>query len=76
VFGEMAILDPAPRIASAEALEPADLLRLSQRDMDQIIDERPEVGRGLIRTLTRTLRSRLDDLATIRAQIDSANVVA
>ncbi|MBX0331516.1 cyclic nucleotide-binding domain-containing protein, partial [Oscillochloris sp. ZM17-4] len=38
VFGEIAILDPAPRLASAEVIAPSALLRLDRGDLDTIFD--------------------------------------
>jgi ATP:ADP antiporter, AAA family len=72
VFGEMEVLDPAARAASAEAIEPTELLRLDRADLDALFDERPEVARSLIGTLTRSLRMCVDQLAALRTQIDQA----
>jgi CRP-like cAMP-binding protein len=56
VFGEMAVLDPAPRSASAEACAPTVALRISQDDFAEVLAQRPEVASGVIRVLTRRLR--------------------
>jgi CRP-like cAMP-binding protein len=66
----MAILDPAARLASAESIGLASLLRLDRSDLDTVFDEQPELARSLIRTLTRTLRSHVVELAALRAQLD------
>lgn len=63
VFGEMAILDDQPRVASGTALEETQLLRLAQQTFYQLMDERPEVARGVIRVLNRNLRGRVRDMA-------------
>src|SRR5205814_1686434 len=42
VFGEMAILDPGPRSASAVATAPVVTVRLSQDDFSDVLAERPE----------------------------------
>lgn len=63
VFGEMAILDDQPRVASGTAVEDTQLLRLAQQTFYQLMDERPEVARGVIRVLNRNLRGRVRDMA-------------
>jgi hypothetical protein len=62
-FGEMAVLDARPRSATVTTTAPARLLRLAGHDLHRLIDERPEVARGIIRVLSRYLRLRLEDLA-------------
>jgi CRP-like cAMP-binding protein len=56
VFGEMALLDSEPRVASVTAVEPTHLLRLDQGPFYELITDRPEVAIGLIRVLSRRLR--------------------
>lgn len=63
VFGEMALLDPEVRSASVTAIEGTQLLSLDQQSFFDLIDERPEIARGLLRLLTRRLRGTLRDLA-------------
>jgi ATP:ADP antiporter, AAA family len=66
VFGEMAVLDPEPRSASVTAVEDTQLLRLDQQALYELIDDRPEVARGLIQVLSQHLRNRMRDLADLR----------
>ena len=56
VFGEMALLDPAPRSATATAATSVTLLRVAQDDFADLLRERPEVAAGVLRVLTRRLR--------------------
>ncbi|MBK6531418.1 MAG: cyclic nucleotide-binding domain-containing protein [Deltaproteobacteria bacterium] len=56
VFGEMALLDPAPRSATATAATSVTLLRVAQDDFADLLQERPEVAAGVLRVLTRRLR--------------------
>jgi hypothetical protein len=65
VFGEMALLDPAPRVASVTAEDPTRLLRLDQAPFYQLMSERPEIATGIIRVLTRHLRKRVQDLSQL-----------
>lgn len=57
VFGEMALLDPAPRIASVTSVEDTHLFRLGQEAFFELVDSRGEVARGIIRVLTGYLRT-------------------
>ena len=69
VFGEMALLDAAPRLASVTAVEPARLLRLDQGPFYELIVDRPEVAIGLIRVLTGRLRATVRDLTELNASL-------
>jgi HEAT repeat protein len=57
VFGEMALLDPGARSATATAATAATLLRVGQDDFAELLRERPEVAVGVLRVLTRRLRA-------------------
>jgi HEAT repeat protein len=72
VLGEMTVLVPAPRRISAETIVPTTLLCLDRSDLDAVFDERPELTRSLIQSLTRDLRSNVATLAALRAQRDQA----
>ena len=69
VFGEMALLDPEVRSASVTAVEQTQLLSLDQQSFFDLIDERPEVARGLLKLLTRRLRGTLQDLAEMHDRV-------
>ena len=56
IFGEMALLDAQPRMASITATTESVLLRLDQEPFFELLDDRSEVARGIIRTLSRRLR--------------------
>jgi CRP/FNR family transcriptional regulator, cyclic AMP receptor protein len=73
IFGEMAILDPQPRMASVTAVEDSLLLVLDQEALNELMEDRPEVARGIIRVLSRRLRERVRDLNELR---DPPGVVA
>lgn len=70
VFGEMALLDAEPRVASVTVVEPSHLLRLNQAPFYELIADRPEVAIGLIRVLTGHLRARVRDLAELKASMN------
>jgi len=56
IFGELALLDPAPRSATVRALGEVRLLCLHREDFAEILAERPEVARGVVQALARRLR--------------------
>jgi CRP-like cAMP-binding protein len=56
VVGEMAAVDPEARSASVCALEPTLLLRISNQNIELLIDHDPDVARGIIKVLCARLR--------------------
>jgi CRP-like cAMP-binding protein len=61
-FGEMALLDREPRIASITAVEDTTLLRLDQEPFYELMESRIEVARGIIGVLTGYLRRSLKEI--------------
>lgn len=57
IFGEMAALDPEPRSASVSATRPTHLFRLDQDALYELMADRIEVVRGVIRVLCHRLRA-------------------
>ncbi len=55
-FGEMAILDPAPRMATATSLHDSTLLKISREEFQELVLEKPEIAMGIIKVLSRRLR--------------------
>lgn len=56
-FGEMALLDGAPRAATVVATTGARLLRIPREEFEHLFDEYPELARGVIRVLLGHLRA-------------------
>jgi CRP-like cAMP-binding protein len=57
-FGEMALLDRAPRVATVVADEDMTLLVMSAHEFDRLIDEAmPSVARKMLRVLGERLRN-------------------
>lgn len=71
VFGEMALLDPEPRVASITALEDTALFRLDQESFTKLMVDHAEIGRGIIRVLIGRLRERARDVVQLQAQLDA-----
>jgi CRP/FNR family cyclic AMP-dependent transcriptional regulator len=55
-FGELALVDDAPRSASVMTQEPSRLLVLSKAAFKECLEESPEVGYHLVRALARQVR--------------------
>jgi hypothetical protein len=62
IFGELAVLDMEPRSASVTAVEDTCLFRLDQDAFYELMADRIEVARGVIRVLCRQLRFRTASL--------------
>ncbi|EYF07549.1 cyclic nucleotide-binding domain-containing protein [Chondromyces apiculatus] len=57
VFGEVALLDGAPRAATVTAETEGKVLRIPRAEFEGLLDESPELARGVIRTLLGHLRA-------------------
>lgn len=62
-FGELALLDTEARSATAEAVGEVRLLRLDQDDFFDLMEERSEVLRSIVRNLSGRIRRQNDLLA-------------
>ena len=62
-FGEMALLDRAPRIASVKTLKPVRLLALSRTDFLNLLRKSPDLALAVIQELCKRLRT-VDDQAS------------
>jgi CRP/FNR family transcriptional regulator, cyclic AMP receptor protein len=63
LIGELALLDPSPRSASAVALDPVRVLVLHRRDLVPILRRHPDAALCMMTALARQIRQRSDDLA-------------
>jgi hypothetical protein len=66
VFGEMALLDTEPRMASVMAVSDTLMLRLEQEPFFDLMETRSEVARGVIRVLSARLRGRVAEVTELR----------
>jgi CRP/FNR family cyclic AMP-dependent transcriptional regulator len=55
-FGEMGLIDDAPRSASVVAIEPCELLTITRRDFKKCLAENFEMAMAVMRGLVRRLR--------------------
>lgn len=56
-FGEIALLDEAPRSASVMTLDASTFLIISKNDFREYLGKNPDIAFGLIRELTRRIRT-------------------
>ena len=57
IFGELALLDPEPRSASATIKTDTLLLRIDKDDFDELIENQPEIAHGILTILTKRIRN-------------------
>jgi CRP-like cAMP-binding protein len=63
-FGEMALVDGAPRSATAETLEPTAIFRFDYGKIGALLDRSPAMAAKLYRSLARFLSNRLRQTTT------------
>jgi hypothetical protein len=64
-FGEMAVLEEEPRMASARALTDCDLMRIDGSTFDQLVRHNPEIPVRMLRKLSRRLREVADGMVCV-----------
>ena len=67
-FGELGILDHAPRAATVHALSRCKLIEIHEDTLDTIITRNPSVARAIMRGLTRSMRD-TDQITIARLQL-------
>lgn len=66
VFGEMALIESAPRSASVQTVTAVEALVISRNDFQHLLNTSPGISRGLLMILSRRLRranSKMESLA-------------
>lgn len=56
VFGEMGLIDSSPRSATVVALEPCEVVPVSERNFTYLVHETPFFALDVMRTLARRIR--------------------
>lgn len=70
-FGELALLDPEPRSATATAMTDTLLLRIDQSAFYELMSERGEVARGILKILCRRIRKENETISDLKSQLPS-----
>ncbi len=60
-FGEMSLIDNAPRSADARTHEDSSLMTLSKKDLEGLMDEKKDIGYKILSKFVETLSQRLRD---------------
>ncbi len=71
-FGEMGVLEDAPRSAAVTATSDLRLLRLDRADLLRVMGEIPGIGIAMCATLSGRLRELLDRINSERPEGDTA----
>lgn len=69
-FGELAILDPAARSATAIAIESSETIEVSGEDFRRILEEDPTTSRRVLGTLARSLTTAREELTHHNLMLD------
>ena len=60
-FGEMSLIDNAPRSADARTHEDSSVMTLSKKDLETLMDEKKDIGYKILSKFVETLSQRLRD---------------
>jgi len=75
-FGELALLDEAPRSASVMALKRCELLHVARPAFLAVIDASPDCMHALLRNLVRRIRALTDNVHALASRTSSAACTA
>jgi CRP/FNR family transcriptional regulator, cyclic AMP receptor protein len=64
-FGEMAILESAPRSASVITVEPCEFLLLSQKDFTTLLKTHPTIALKILKNLSQRLRKTNENIRSL-----------
>lgn len=64
-FGELALIDDAPRSASVMTLQPTKLVMISRADFQQCLRDSPEMAYNLIRNMAQRIRGLTDSVKSL-----------
>ena len=70
-FGELSLLDTDTRSASATTVTDAILLKLDQEPFYELMSNRVEVTRGILKTLCKRLRDQNEQNRELKAKLES-----
>lgn len=72
IFGELALLDPEPRSASATAVQDSVVYKMDQEAFYGIMSSRIEITRGILKVLCQRLRSQNKLISNLKGHLSSA----
>ena len=62
-FGELAVIDPAPRSATVAAIEKTETIEVPGDALDEVLDAYPKAARRMLGVLARSLTAAKDELS-------------
>jgi HD-GYP domain-containing protein (c-di-GMP phosphodiesterase class II) len=71
-FGELAVLDSAPRLASVIAIEDCETVEVGKADFERVLDEHPDAARRMLGVLARCLTLAKEEVARQNRHLESA----
>ncbi len=72
-FGDLALLDPEPRSATVKAKTKVALLKIDQHAIYELMSDRVEVARGIIKVLCRRLRNQNLRFTEAKSKLEEGN---
>ena len=69
-FGELAVLNSAPRSASVIAIEDSEVIELDKDDFDTVLDGHPEAARRMLGLLARSLTMAKEEVARQKGRLE------
>lgn len=76
VFGELALIDPAPRVEFAEAVEPSKILSVPRSEVTWLMGRRPDIALGVTKLMGLRLQRVENRLRNILFRSNRQRVVA
>jgi CRP/FNR family transcriptional regulator, cyclic AMP receptor protein len=73
-FGEMALLERLPRVATVTTTEPTTVLVLSGRSFDELVSSMPSVDRKMLVVLANRVRDLEDRYVPVDARVIRTNI--
>ena len=70
-FGEVGVLNSAPRIASIVAVDVSETVEVRKEDLDSVLDEDPRAMRHMLGTLALSLTLAKEDVARHNSRLES-----
>ena len=71
-FGELAVLNSAPRLASVIAIEDCETIEVSKHEFERVIDAHPGAVRRMLGGLARSLTLAKEDVARQNSHLEAA----
>ncbi len=75
LIGEMALISGIDHAATAIAVEPTDVMKITRPLFRRMLEEYPDLARLLQEKIARSVGSFVDEIAAVSAKLDNANAL-